>query len=146
LSFFLTHWLGLPSYCSGPTRTRYHSPPRMQVTPFTLWPDFFASRKYTSFPTTKDVDLACCSLEIIQPSWRVLLSQNMRFLALGWKYFNSPARTKPGSALIPEVSIPYRYRIILVSITRINTVSIRYQYFITFIFHPLKIFFFNLLI
>jgi hypothetical protein len=35
-----------------------------------------------------------------------------------------PAKGRPGSASIPEASIPYRYRIELVSIARIDTESI----------------------
>ena len=46
----------------------------------------------------------------------------------------------PGSASIPEASIPYRYRIILVSIARIDTESIQYRFFTAFNSYPLKIF------
>jgi hypothetical protein len=35
---------------------------------------------------------------------------------------------RPGLAMIPEVSIPYRYWTVLVSIAGIDTVSIQYQY------------------
>jgi hypothetical protein len=47
---------------------------------------------------------------------------------------------QPGSASIPEASIPYRYRIELVSIARIDTESIQYRFFPAFNFYLIKIF------
>ena len=38
------------------------------------------------------------------------------------------AQTAPGSATIREVSISYRYRIVLVRITNIDTLSIPYRF------------------
>jgi hypothetical protein len=51
-----------------------------------------------------------------------------------------------GSASIPEASIPYRYRIVLVSIARIDIISIQYRFFTAFNLYPFKIFFSNLLV
>src|SRR6266511_2761787 len=45
-----------------------------------------------------------------------------------------------GSASIPEASIPYRYRIVLVSIARVDIESIQYRFFTAFNSYPLKIF------
>jgi hypothetical protein len=50
-----------------------------------------------------------------------------------------------GSASIPEASIPYRYRIELVSIARIDIISIQYRIFPAFSSYSTKIFF-NLLV
>jgi len=51
--------------------------------------------------------------------WMVVL-----FEVIGQAWQGFAAETNPGSALIPEVLIPYRYRIVLVSIARIDTVLI----------------------
>jgi hypothetical protein len=57
----------------------------------------------------------------------------------------SPSCTS-GSASIPEASIPYRYRIVLVNIAKIDIVSIQYRFFTAFNFYSFKIFFSNFLV
>jgi hypothetical protein len=54
-----------------------------------------------------------------------------------------PARAAAGSASIPEASISYRYRIVLVSIARIDIESIRYRFLTAFTLHPLNSSFFT---